>query len=110
VQLAKQSGNRSWLACWLQDRRRKRASAVHLQLWSDGHGHLIWWCSIYWGYGLTICHSADGVTWNDYYDGADTDDPGKNASGDPGYFRIALTDENGFVMPPYSNVVYSDGL
>ena len=110
VQLLKRNSRRSWLAAWLQDRRRKRKAAVRLELWSDGHGHLNFSCSVYAPYGLSICHSTDGITWNDYYDGVSDTDTSRDASGDPGYFRVARTDGSGFVMLPYSNVVYSDGL
>ena len=110
MQRVTQSRSRSWLACWLQDRRRKRASAVRLDLWSDGHGRLGFSCNVYASGGLTVCYSEDGVNWDDFYDGMDSSDTSRDESGVAGYFRIARTDLEGLVMLPYSNVVYSDGL
>ena len=110
MQLVKPNSKRSWLAVWLQDRRRKRASAVRLDLWSDGHGRLSWSCNVYSPDGFGICQSDDGVNWNDAYDGAGDTDTSRDESGAAGYFRIVRTDEQGVVMLPYSNVVYSDGL
>ncbi len=34
----------------------------------------------------------------------------RDCSGDPGWFRICICDDNGTDVPPYSNAVYSDGL
>ena len=104
----KQNCRRSWLAVWLQDRRRNRTPVVRIELSSDGHGHLSWLCNEVVPLGFTICHSFDGVSWNDSFDGADGCQA--NESGCPGYFRVARSDEEGQVIPPYSNVVYSDGL
>jgi hypothetical protein len=83
---------------------------VELVLSSDGHGHLTWTCNVEVEFGFNIYHSNDGVNWSNY----DAQYPNlfyRDCSGDPGYFRIALSgDEDGNPMLPYSNVVYSDGL
>ena len=105
---------RVWLALEEQKRRRERASASDLPvpailLSSDGHGHLTWTCNVEAEFGFTIGHSDDGVTWNDSYDSIDGGQLHDNESGDPGYFRVAVLDENGNPILPFSNAVYSDG-
>ena len=108
---------RVWLALEEQKRRRTRAAAVAapapaILLASDGHGHLTWTLNFTSAYGqINIYKSADGVTWpSDTYDGWDLASGNRECSGDPGYFRICICDDNGVDVPPYSNTVHSDGL
>jgi hypothetical protein len=104
---------RVWLALEEQKRRRARQSPlpplVELVLSSDGHGRLTWTCNVPSPFGFCICHTDDDGNWNDYYDGADGNTTSMDESNYAGYIRVARVDENGYVMPPYSNVVYSDG-
>ena len=117
---------RGWLACWLQRRRRARAAASltpvpAIVLTSDGHGRLAWTYNfvppgddsqpgIPYS-GINIYHSEDGVTWPDSaYDGSDLAAGSRDCNGDPGYFRICVSDWDGNAVLPYSNTVYSDGL
>jgi hypothetical protein len=97
---------RGWLAMWLQKRRRARA----LILASDGHGHLTWICNVDVLFGFQIYHSNDGVNWDNY----DVQYPNlfyRDCGGQSGYFRISrIGNEDGDPIPPYSNMVYSDGL
>lgn len=108
MQQVKQNSRRFWLAVWLQDRRRNRTPVVRIELSSDGHGYLTWLCNVDVPLGFTVCHSFDGVAWNDSFDGSDGSQANEN--GCAGYFRVARSDEEGRVILPYSNVVYSDGL
>jgi hypothetical protein len=108
---------RAWLALEEQKRRRARASANSssvpaILLTSDGHGRLTWTLNFTTPYtDVSIYKSADGVTWDSRpYDGWDLASGSRDCSGDPGYFRICLTDANGNDVLPYSNAVYSDGL
>jgi hypothetical protein len=105
---------RVWLALKEQMRRRARVAAMNLPaivLSSDGHGHLTWTMNFETNVGFVIYYSADGVTWDgDGVDGAENSQSTANESGIAGYFRISPCDENGYGIPPYSNVVYSDGL
>jgi hypothetical protein len=87
-----------------------RVPAVVLVLSSDGHGRLTWTCNVTSEYAFTIGYSADGSDWEDYYDGSNPDVLNRDMSGLAGYFRVARTDEEGLVMLPWSNTVYSDGL
>ena len=81
---------------------------VQLVLSSDGHGHLTWTCNVTINTGFSIFHSVDGVAWNEY-DGQYPDVFYRDCSGEAGYFRIAIGDDDGNPMLPYSNMVYSDG-
>jgi len=83
-----------------------------LVLSSDGHGHLTWTLNFTSPYtGINIYKSADGVTWGGQtYDGWDLAAGNRDCSGDPGYFRICICDDDGNDVWPYSNAVYSDGL
>jgi hypothetical protein len=110
---------RGWLAKWLQKRRRKRAPAILLK--SDGHGRLTWTINFIpqcddsqpgLPYNtVEIYLSADGVTWSSHgFDGGDLYPGYYDGSGNQGYFRICIVDWGGLDVPPYSNVVYSDGL
>ena len=111
---------RAWLALEEQKRRRARAAALAapaepepvILLASDGHGRLTWTLNFTALYaGVNIFKSADGVTWSsDAYDGWNWAAGSRDCSGDPGYFRICVCDDNGVDVPPYSNAVYSDGL
>ena len=108
---------RAWLALEEQKRRRERASASAapvpaILLSSDGHGHLTWTLNFTSPYtGINIYKSADGVTWGGHtYDGWDLAAGNRDCSGDAGYFRICICDDDGIDVPPYSNAVYSDGL
>ena len=115
-----QINRRGWLATWLQKRRRARAAALAapaepepaILLASDGHGHLTWTINFTSPYdGINIYKSDDGVTWpGTTYDGWNLSAGNRDCSGDPGYFRICVCDDNGVDLPPYSNAVYSDGL
>jgi hypothetical protein len=82
---------------------------AQLVLSSDGHGHLTWTCNFIVDTAFIIQHSEDGVNWSDY-DAQDCDKFYRDSSGQAGYFRIAIGDEDGNAVPPYSNVVHSDGL
>jgi hypothetical protein len=110
---------RGWLAKWLQKRRRKRAPAIRLT--SDGHGRLSWTINFIpqdddsqpgMPYDtVEIYRSDDGVTWGGHgFDGGNLYPGYWDGSGNQGYFRICIVDWQGFDVPPYSNVVYSDGL
>jgi hypothetical protein len=110
---------RGWLAKWLQKRRRKRAPAILLT--SDGHGRLSWTINFIpqcddsqpnLPYNtIEIYRSDDGVTWSgNGFDGGDLYPGHWDGSGLQGYFRISIVDWGGYPVPPYSNVVYSDGL
>jgi hypothetical protein len=115
------SGNSTrpgWLrAAWHALRRQKRRRAlrfappeVSLVLSSDGHGRLTWVMtgSTAWD-SVSIYFSTDGVAWESFdswYLAAGS----RDCSGNAGYFRICLGDWDGNDVPPYSNVVYSDGL
>ena len=87
-------------------------SAPAILLASDGHGHLTWTLNFTSSFGqINIYKSADGVTWpSDAYDGWDLASGSRDCSGDPGWFRICICDDNGVDVPPYSNAVHSDGL
>ena len=87
-------------------------SAPAILLVSDGHGHLTWTLNFTSAYGqINIYKSADGVTWpSDAYDGWDLASGSRDCSGDPGWFRICICDDDGNDVLPYSNAVYSDGL
>ncbi len=100
---------RAWLALEEQKRRRARLPAILLA--SDGHGHLTWTLNFTSPYdGINIYKSADGVTRPSHtYDGWDLASGSRDCSGDPGYFRICICDDNGVDVPPYSNAAYSDG-
>jgi len=100
---------RTWIALEAQKRRRARKAPVVIVLFSDGHGHLTWTCNLPAGSTFTIGFSADGIGWDDAYDGTDGD-LYRDCSGSAGYFRVAQTDGVGGVLLPYSNVVHSDGL
>ena len=83
---------------------------VQLVLSSDGHGHLTWTCNVTINTGFSIFHSVDGVDLE-----CNTTDSIptcfiETAVEIPGYFRIAIGDDDGNPMLPYSNMVYSDGL
>jgi hypothetical protein len=82
---------------------------VELVLSSDGHGHLTWTCNFIVDTAFIIQRSDDGVNWSNY-DAQDCDKFYRDSSGQAGYFRIAIGDEDGNAVPPYSNVVHSDGL
>jgi hypothetical protein len=86
--------------------------APAILLASDGHGHLTWTLNFTSAYGqINIYKSADGVTWpSDAYDGWDLASGSRDCSGDPGWFRICICDDDGNDVLPYSNAVYSDGL
>ena len=86
--------------------------APAILLASDGHGHLTWTLNFTSAYGqINIYKSADGVTWpSDTYDGWDLASGSRDCSGDPGWFRICICDDDGNDVLPYSNAVYSDGL
>ncbi len=108
---------RGWLATWLQKRRRTRAAALAapapaILLTSNGHGHLTWTLNFTSPFGsLSIYQSADGVTWpSDAFDACPWSDGNRDCSGAAGYFRVCVCDDNGVDVPPYSNVVHSDGL
>jgi hypothetical protein len=111
---------RVWLALEEQKRRRARAVALAapvdpvpaILLASDGHGHLTWTLNFSSPYGgINIYKSADGVTWpSDAYDGSDLASGYRDCSGDAGWFRICICNDDGVDVPPYSNAVYSDGL
>jgi len=87
-------------------------SAPAILLASDGHGHLTWTLNFTSAFGqINIYKSADGVTWpSDAYDGWDLASGSRDCSGDPGWFRICICDDDGNDVLPYSNAVYSDGL
>ena len=53
--------------------------------------------------------AADGVAWNDTF-AVTGGQFYRDCSGTAGYFRVAQSAANGLVLPPYSNVVQSDGL
>ena len=99
---------RGWTAWFLQKRRRERAATVGILLSSDGHGHLKWACNGSGVFGFSISYSPDGITWSSY------DRTGgelyRDCGGIAGYFHVCQSDENGYDVPPYSNVVHSDGL
>ena len=82
---------------------------VQLVLSSDGHGNLSWTCNLASDYGFNICHSADGVTWDNGFDFIDEGRMQVNETGCPGYFRVSMMEANGSPILPFSNVVYSDG-
>jgi hypothetical protein len=82
---------------------------TQLVLSSDGHGHLTWTCNFVVDTAFIIQRSDDGVNWSNY-DAQDCDKFYRDSSGQAGYFRIAIGDEDGNAVPPYSNVVHSDGL
>jgi hypothetical protein len=101
----------SWLVAWFQARRRKRTLEVRIELSSDGHGRLTWLRTEPSPGQYLICYSADGTSFNDAYDGTSGGATTYDASGVPGYFRVVLANEDdGSPEPPYSNVVFSDGL
>jgi len=51
------------------------------------------------------------VTWpSDAFDACPWSDGNRDCSGAAGYFRVCVCDDNGVDVPPYSNVVHSDGL
>ena len=60
-------------------------------------------------FGQIIQRSDDGINWSDY-DAQDCDKFYRDSSGYAGFYRIAIGDEDGNAVPPYSNAVYSDGL
>ena len=107
---------KAWLAIWLQHRRRARAvvppepPAFTIVLSSDGHGNLTWTLTSPSEWGFNVYKSDDGVTWGHTYDGVDAGELSRDCSGEAGYFRICQCDWDGVDIPPYSNVVYSDGL
>jgi hypothetical protein len=107
---------RTWLALEEQKRRRARGAdaspAPAILLISDGHGRLIWTLNFTTDCdNINIYLSDDGVTWGtDAYDGWFLSAGARECTGVPGYFRICVCDPNGQDVPPYSNVVYSDGL
>ena len=82
---------------------------AQLVLSSDGHGHLTWSCNFIVDTAFIIQRSDDGVNWSDY-DAQDCDKFYRDSSGYAGFYRIAIGDEDGNAVPPYSNMVYSDGL
>jgi hypothetical protein len=112
-------GNAPWTPLqrrtWLAERRRRSRqnhllpAPVLLVLSSDGHGNLSWTCNLASDYGFNICHSADGVTWDNGFDFIDEGRMQVNESGCPGYFRVSMMEANGSPILPFSNVVYSDG-
>ena len=104
---------KAWQAIWLQHRRRARARVAPefaIVLGSDGHGHLTWTLTAPSELAFNIYQSDDGVTWGSPYGGADAGALSQDCSGAAGYFRICQCDEAGVDLPPYSNVVSSDGL
>jgi len=82
---------------------------AQLVLSSDGHGHLTWTCNFELDTAFIMQHSSDGVNWADY-DAQYPDLFYRDCSGEAGYFRLAVGDEDGNTVPPYSNAVYSAGL
>jgi hypothetical protein len=97
---------RAWLALEAQNRRRERA----LVLTSDGHGRLAWVCNVPVQFGFNVSFSSDGLHWSDGYDATTPDRLWCDCSGEAGFFRVAGTDDGGNSVPPFSNVVRSDGM
>jgi len=83
---------------------------VQLVLTSDGHGRLSWSSNVFSPYEYAIGYSSDGVTFNDEYDGSTNGNMTRDLSGLAGYYRVSRTDDEGNVVFPHSNMVYSDGL
>ncbi|HEX7569342.1 MAG TPA: hypothetical protein VF492_02445 [Verrucomicrobiae bacterium] len=100
---------RGWLSWFLQKRRRERAASLAILLTSDGHGRFSWTANGPAEFGFSIGFSADGVAWNDTF-AVTGGQFYRDCSGTAGYFRVAQSAANGLVLPPYSNVVQSDGL
>ena len=107
---------RAWLASWVQMRRRHRISPPSLperviHLTSDGHGQLVWALNFPVVFeDMGIFFSEDGSTNWDSYDGEYAHVGFRGCNGVEGYFRVAIVDYDGEPIPPYSNVVFSDGL
>jgi hypothetical protein len=99
-------------------RMRRRHGTLPLQLpervihlTSDGHGRLVWALNFPVVHEeMSIYRSDDGITGWTSYDGEHASVGYRSCTGDEAYFRVAMIDWEANPLPPFSNVVFSDGL